>query len=364
MKNKTIISIRNLTYIFNRKTAQENIAINNLSFDFEKHKIHYIIGNSGSGKSTLVHHFNALIKSNKGDIIINGHQILGSKNKIKNIKRLRRDVSLVFQYPEYQLFKDTIKNEIMFGPKSFGIHKTLFKKRNLNNIKKFINDNFEKIKMEFGLKINSENLIKILNLNNVKFRDKYAILNLDNNILKKKMKLMCPRISMDQVITETATKYLEKMGMSKSFLESSPFGLSGGQKRRVAIAGILAIEPKILIFDEPTAGLDPQGVKEMLEIIKSEKRSGRTLFVITHSMDEVLECGDNVVVMDEGKIIASGTPYEVFMNKELYKKTKIAKPKVIDFIDKLNSKNSNFKELYKIKPKNSEELASAILKLI
>lgn len=367
MKNNTIVSIKNLTTTFNKKTPQEIKAIDNLSFNFDANKIHYIIGNSGSGKTTLVQHFNGLNKSDSGDIKIGEFEIIGTKRKIPSIKKLRSFVSIVFQYPEYQIFKDTIRNEIMFGPIAFGLHKKLFfdanTKKLIETIKKDKNVLKNILVQIKNQNISIEKFINMLPKSKIKFRKSKAIIYL-LNLNKTKIVIPFNRTSMEDVITNTALKYLKKLGMPKEYLNYSPFGLSGGQKRRIAIAGILAIEPTVLIFDEPTAGLDPQGAKEMLNIIKEEKQNGRTLFIITHLMDEVLECGDNVIVLDKGQIIASGTPYEVFMNKNLYATTKIIKPKVINFIDELNMQDSRFKNLYNIKPRTCEELADAILTII
>ncbi|MGL4769169.1 MAG: ATP-binding cassette domain-containing protein [Mycoplasmoidaceae bacterium] len=365
MQNKIIIDIKNLTYIFNEKTTFEKKAIDNLSYSFEEGKIHYIIGNSGSGKTTLVQHLNGLLKSKMGDIKVGNFRIEGKRKKIADIKILRKFISIVFQYPEYQIFKDTVRNEIMFGPITYGLHKKAFQEKNFSKLVNEINKNpniIDHFLKKNDIKFND--FIENFNLNNVKFKRKNAKIKYK---YKNKMcisKIYFEIISLERIIEEMALYYLKKLGLPESLLYNSPFGLSGGQKRRIAIAGILAIEPKILIFDEPTAGLDPQGVKEMLSIIKEEKKNGKTLIIITHSMDEVLECADNVIFIDNGKIILSGSPYNIFRNSKIYENTKIQKPKVIDFIDKLIKMNDKYSYLYKCEPRTSEELANYILEII
>ncbi len=357
MSNNKIVTVDNLTCIFDPKTENEVVAINNFSYQFEKNKIHFIIGNSGSGKSTLVLHFNGLLKSKKGNINIDDFKIEEKKRKIKNIKELRKKISLVFQYPEYQLFKDTIEKDIYFGPKSLKIQNDLYLKLNKKNVLKLLLSN--KSKYEINNLINSLDELDS-NIKKIKFKKDEAICFLNN----KKIKVKYKAISKNEILKSIAKENLERMGMDESFLKKSPFGLSGGQKRRVAIAGILAINPKILVFDEPTAGLDPDGISEMMEIIKSEKNKGKTIFVITHSMDEVLEIADNVIVMENGKVLTHGTPYEIFKNNEIYTKTKITPPKVIDTIIKLEEQNKKFSILWDKKPKTCEELASEINKIL
>lgn len=366
--NKYILVVNNLKCIFNEKEENEIIAINDFSYKFEKNKIHFIIGNSGSGKSTLVSHFNGLIKSKIGNITVDNFKIKEGKRKIKKPKILRRIVSMVFQFPEYQLFKSTIEKDVTFGPKALGLPKEKASQYNLNLLKKELEKDFDFIKSGFKEKLND----KSFNLNKNNFFDlivnKYKIsskkkiatvfFKYENVSFSKKYNL--PFKTQNNIAYEDAVYYLSKMGLDESFLERNPFGLSGGQKRRVAIAGILAIEPKILIFDEPTAGLDPQGEQEMMEIILNAKKSGQTVFVITHTMDHVLEIGDNVVVMDKGKVLMDGDPYSVFTNKELYQKTKMEKPKIIDIIDLLVEKKKIFSYLYNLKPRTVEQLADSI----
>lgn len=288
-KSNAIVA-KDLTIIFDEKTETEMLVLENFNFTFKKGLIYFIIGNSGSGKTTLVSHFNGLIKTKYGDIFIGDLPIYGAKKKIKNFKKLRKEIGMVFQFPEYQLFKDTIEKDIMFGPVNLGVNKTEAKIR--------------------------------------------------------------------------AKKYLNELDLDDSYLPRSPFGLSGGQKRRVAIAGILAIEPNILIFDEPTAGLDPSGEKEMLNIISDLKAKGKTVIVITHVMDQVLALADEVLLLEDKKLMYHGDPYEIFMNNEILQKTKMDLPKVMNVIKHLSATDKKFHKLYNLKPRNVNQLADGIIDIM
>lgn len=191
--------------------------------------------------------------------------------KIKKIKNLKKTVGVVFQFPEYQLFKDTVLKDVMFGPVTLGVDKQEAKTKAIN--------------------------------------------------------------------------YLNELGINNSFLDRSPFDMSGGQKRRVAIAGILAFDPNVLVFDEPTAGLDPFGEQEILKIIQKAKDDGKTVIVISHNMDHVLQKADNVIVMNDGEIIQIGSPYEIFTNDKILELTSIDKPKIISIIQGLIKKNYKFNKL-------------------
>ncbi|MDR1235158.1 MAG: ATP-binding cassette domain-containing protein [Mycoplasmataceae bacterium] len=283
------ITATNLKIVFDEFTESELTVLENFSYKFKRNQIYFIIGNSGSGKTTLISHFNGLLKSSYGDLTIGNQTILGKDRKIRHFKTLRKICGMVFQFPEYQLFKDTIEKDIIFGPVNLGEKK-------------------EEAKLK-------------------------------------------------------AKKYLNMLGLDDSFLNRSPFDLSGGQKRRVAIAGILAIEPEILVFDEPTAGLDPAGEKEMLEIIKNYHQQGKTIIVITHVMDQVLALANEVLVLHDKKLIANGSPYEIFTNKTLMETTSLDLPKVIRTIDSLVKLEPKFEKLYELKPRNIDELAEGIKEL-
>lgn len=375
IKSNIILEVRNLTCKFNENHENEIIAINNFSFNFEENKIYFIIGNSGSGKSTLVTHFNGLLKSKNGDIRIDDFWIYGKKKKIKDTKKLRRLISMVFQFPEYQLFKTSIEKDISFGPISLKIPKIKTKEINLKNLKENllankISEICSKLEVNFDSKINDFDTFICENNLSFKYKiysekdfGKVRIINSANKTIWSD-KIFFKTMTNGDYVHEISKKYLNRMGLDDSYLERSPFGLSGGQKRRVAIAGILAIEPKVLIFDEPTAGLDPKGEQEMMEIILDAKKHGQTVIVITHTMDQVLEVADHVVVMDDGKILMHGSPYEIFCNKQLYEKSKMEKPKVIDLIDNLVAKDKKFKILYEKQPKNIDELSDEIKKIV
>lgn len=288
-KNNPVITCKDLKIVFNEKQKDKFILIDNFNYTFLENKIYFICGDSGSGKTTLVSHFNGILKSRHGDILVEDFLIQGKKRKIRKYKNLRKKIGLVFQFPEYQLFKPTIEKDIIFGPMNFGIKK------------------------------------------------QHALLN--------------------------AKKYIKIVGLDESFLKRSPFDLSGGQKRRVAIAGILAIEPNILVFDEPTAGLDPQGERELLTLIQEYKKLGKTIIIISHAMDNVLEFADEVLILGNKKLLLSGAPYDVFTNKEIFAKTTLTKPKVIDTIEKLIKMDVKYQKILEWKPKTPIELASCISKI-
>lgn len=285
-----ILKVTNLKCVFDENTPDAFKALDDINFTFKKNKVYAIIGDSGSGKSTLVTHFNGLLVPKYGNIWVRNIYVGGKRGKIKEFKKLRKTISMVFQFPEYQLFKDTVLKDIAFGPIALG--------------------------------------------------------------------------STKQKGYQLAEKYLKIMGLDPSFLEKSPFELSGGQKRRVAIAGILAIESEMIIFDEPTAGLDPDGEREMMKIILDAKKADKTLFVITHQMEKVLEIADEILMLAEGKVLDHGTPYEIFTNKELLSKTSIKPPPVIKVINQLSQTNERFQKLYELQPKTVNELAEGILKIL
>ena len=285
-----ILKVTNLKCVFDENTPDAFKALDDINFTFKKNKVYAIIGDSGSGKSTLVTHFNGLLVPKYGNIWVRNIYVGGKRGKIKEFKRLRKTISMVFQFPEYQLFKDTVLKDIAFGPIALG--------------------------------------------------------------------------STKQKGYQLAEKYLKIMGLDSSFLEKSPFELSGGQKRRVAIAGILAIESEMIIFDEPTAGLDPDGEREMMKIILDAKKADKTLFVITHQMEKVLEIADEILMLAEGKVLDHGTPYEIFTNKELLSKTSIKPPPVIKVINQLSQADERFQKLYELQPKTVNELAKSILEIL
>ncbi|MBR5529083.1 MAG: energy-coupling factor transporter ATPase [Oscillospiraceae bacterium] len=231
-----ILQVKNLQHIYSVGTPFEHVALNDVSFSVERGEFIGIIGHTGSGKSTLMQHLNGLLKPTSGTIELDGKSIWADK---KTTRQARFRVGLVFQYPEYQLFEETVYKDIAFGPKN--------------------------------------------------------------------MKL--PADEIDRRVREAAGF----VGLSEEQLEVSPFDLSGGQKRRVAIAGVIAMEPEILILDEPTAGLDPEGREEILKNINDyRKAKNATIMMVSHSMSDVARMADRLLVMSGARLMMDGTPDEVF----------------------------------------------------
>jgi energy-coupling factor transport system ATP-binding protein len=221
-----------------------------------------LIGHTGSGKSTLIQHINALLLPTKGQVKVEDILITAT-NKPSSLKPLRKKAGLVFQFPEYQLFEETVLKDIIFGPMNFGMSE-------------------------------------------------------ENATIKAK-------------------EVLKKVGLDESYLEVSPFDLSGGQKRRVAIAGILAMDPDILVLDEPTAGLDPQGAREMLNLFKSINKMGKTVIIVSHDMNQVLEYCDDAIVMNNGKVEKYMKVDDLFKETEYLSSLSIDLPIITSFIKELNN---------------------------
>lgn len=254
------ILVKNLFYSYNHGKSFANIDINT---SFSSGEFVAIVGHTGSGKSTFVQNLNALIIPSKGEVAIDD-VVITSKGKIKNIKEIRRKIGIVFQFPEYQLFEETIEKDILFGPKNF-------------------NMNEEELK---GL----------------------------------------------------ASKVLSVVGLDDSFLEKSPFELSGGEKRRVAIAGILAFDPEVLIVDEPTAGLDPSSANKMMELFKKLNEMGKTIILVTHNMDHVLQYADRVLVFKDGRLESDTSPIKLFKNIDLVQSLQLDLPNIIELVNLLAKK--------------------------
>ena len=261
------IKVENVSYVYLAKTPNEVKALDNVSFEIEKGSITAIIGHTGSGKSTLIQTFNALSTPTSGQITVDDFVIGPNPKKNKRIKELRKHVASIFQFPEYQLFEETVEKDVAFGLKNYGV------------------------------------------------KEPEAI--------------------------EKAHEALKLVGLDKSFYKRSPFELSGGEKRRVAIAGILVLEPEILIMDEPTAGLDPNGTKIILDLIKSLNDSGKTIILVTHDMNIVLNYATDVVVLKEGRLIYHGEPHTLFnlSSDEL----SLDVPVLFDFSRKLQEKGLKIK---------------------
>lgn len=263
------IIVKDLVYVYNPDSPFESTALDGVSFEIKKGELVGLIGHTGSGKSTLIQHLNGLLKPTSGSIIINEFDIT---SKTVSLIEVRKKVGVVFQYPEYQLFEETIYKDIAFGPGNLGISE--------DEIQKRVKESME-----------------IVGLDYEKFKDR------------------------------------------------SPFELSGGQKRRVAIAGIIAMKPDVLILDEPTAGLDPKGRDEILNQIKLlHQKYNMTIILSSHSMEDMAKLVDKIIVMYNGKIELMGTPKEVFKNGKKLKDIGLGIPQVLELINRLREKGFNIKE--------------------
>ena len=235
-----ILETRDLTYVYGAGTPFERTAIDDINFFVETDELLGIIGHTGSGKSTLIQHLNGLLKPNLGKVLLSGKNIWSTQTKIRDV---RFKVGLVFQYPEYQLFEETIALDIAFGPKNMGLSQK----------------------------------------------------------------------EIDRRVSEA----MLFVGLDEELKNESPFELSGGQKRRAAIAGVIAMEPDVLILDEPTAGLDPAGRDALLNrIIKYKKEKHNSVVIVSHSMEDIAKIADRLYVLNDGKIMLTGTPAEVFSHGE------------------------------------------------
>ena len=264
------IKVRNLTYIYDEGMPFENRALDDITFDIEDNDFVGLIGHTGSGKSTLIQHLNGLLKPSSGSIYINDFEIT---QKDINLTEIRKRVGVVFQYPEYQLFEETIEKDIAFGPGNMGLDQEEITKR--------VKDSMEAVGLDYE-------------------------------------------------------KYREK----------SPFELSGGQKRRVAIAGVIAMDPEVLILDEPTAGLDPGGREEIFELIKKLHRERNiTVILSSHSMDDMAKLVKTLIVMNKGKIEFMGNPREVFNNNaHRLKEIGLDIPQVLELAIKLREKGFDIRQ--------------------
>ena len=253
------LAVKNLSYTYMKGTPFEKKALDNIEVTINKGDIVGIIGHTGSGKSTLVQHFNGLLKPTEGSVILDGIEITG-----KNIKELRHKVGLVFQYPEHQLFEETVYKDIAFG---------LYKRK----------------------------------------------------------------LSEDETDVKVRAA-IHAVGLTEDILIKSPFELSGGQKRRVAIAGILVLDPDILVLDEPTAGLDPEGRDEIFALIKDlHKKKQKTVVLISHSMEDIAKYVEKVIVMNKGRIEMEGSVAKVFKNSEILESMGLSVPQITIFMKKLKS---------------------------
>ena len=248
----TVIRTENLTHVYSRGTPFEKTAISGISVEIHAGELVAVIGHTGSGKSTFMQHLNGLLRPDGGTVYVDGEDIFATKEATRDV---RFKVGLVFQYPEYQLFEETVRKDISFGPKNMGLDEEEIARR-----------------------------------------------------------------------VERAAAFA---GLAPELLDQSPFDLSGGQKRRVAIAGVIAMEPEVLILDEPSAGLDPAGRSSLLQNIRDYHRStGGTVVLVSHSMDEIAENVDRIAVLSDAGVVMSGTPQEVFSRSEELEAVGLTVPQV------------------------------------
>ena len=262
----SIIKTEHLTYVYGEGTPFRKVALDDINLEIDEGELIGIIGHTGSGKSTLIQHFNGLLKATSGKVFVDGEELFADKSRLRDI---RFKVGLVFQYPEYQLFEDTVYKDISYGPKNMGLDEA----------------------------------------------------------------------EIDRRVRETA----RLVGLKEELLQKSPFDLSGGQKRRVAIAGVMAMEPKVLILDEPTAGLDPHGRDRILGMIKEyheEKKS--TVMLVSHSMEDVANTVSKILVVNDSKIFMFDTPEKVFARVRELDDMGLTVPQITRVFDRLKEAGIDF----------------------
>ncbi len=268
-----VLETQDLTYIYSQGSPFEKTAVDHVNIKIEEGEMVGVMGHTGSGKSTLIQHFNGLLKPSSGKILLDGQDIWADKTRIRDV---RFQVGLVFQYPEYQIFEETVYKDIAFGPKNMGLDDAEIKRR----------------------------------------------------------------------VLETAYD----IGLDEEILNRSPFDLSGGQKRRVAIAGVMAMNPKVLILDEPTAGLDPAGRDMILGHIKTyHKRVGNTVLIVSHSMEDIAGFADKILVMNKGKLFCYDDTEKVFSRAEEISEIGLDVPQITKVFLELKKHGLNFgKDVYTV----------------
>ncbi len=263
-----VIKTENLSYVYGEGTPFRKVAVDNVNLEIEEGEFVGVIGHTGSGKSTLIQHFNGLLQPSSGKIYIDGEELWQDKSRLRPI---RFKVGLVFQYPEYQLFEETVYKDIAFGPKNMGLD--------------------------------------------------------DGEI--------------DKRIRET----IRLVGLSENVLDKSPFELSGGQKRRVAIAGVMAMEPKVLILDEPASGLDPKGREQILGLIREyHKEKKNTVLLVSHSMEDVAKHASKILVMNKAKVFCYDTPVNVFHRADELQQMGLSVPQITRVFNRLKAMGYQIKD--------------------
>ena len=275
------IKIENIFYTYGKKASNSTLALDDVSFAIEDNDFVAIVGETGSGKSTLAQTFNALLIPDKGQVAVDDFVVSYKNRKNRKIKQLRKHIGLVFQFPEYQLFEETVEKDVAFGVKNFGA------------------------------------------------KQEEAI--------------------------EKAHEALSKVGLDESYYKRAPFELSGGERRKVAIAGILAIDPDILVFDEPTVGFDPASAKDLMNMICEFHKQGKTIIVITHDMDLVRRYVHKVFMLERGKLVFEGSPADLFVHVQNY--DRLAIPQVIKLALLLKEKGMDI-DISKIR--HTDDLAEQI----
>ncbi|HEY4600463.1 MAG TPA: energy-coupling factor ABC transporter ATP-binding protein [Cerasibacillus sp.] len=282
------ITFKDVSYVYQQNTPFAHKALDNISFHIPSGSFVAIIGHTGSGKSTLIQHLNGLVFPSEGEVII-GDVRLTNREKPKDMKTLRSQVGVVFQYPEHQLFEETIEKDIAFGPQNFGVA--------------------------------------------------------------------------EGEINERIKTILPMVGLSEEFLERSPFDLSGGQMRRVAIAGVLAVKPRILVLDEPTAGLDPRGQQEIMDMFyQLHQKEHLTTVLVTHSMEDAMKYADHIIILNKGKKYMEGRPEDVFTQVEALNKVQLDTPEVIQFMNKFSERFNKEIPFQRQSPKQLAEQICQLLK--
>ncbi|HET3426354.1 TPA: energy-coupling factor transporter ATPase [Streptococcus pneumoniae] len=264
------IALENVNFIYQEGTPLASAALSDVSLTIEDGSYTALIGHTGSGKSTILQLLNGLLVPNQGSVRV-FDTLITSTSKNKDIRQIRKQVGLVFQFAENQIFEETVLKDVAFGPQNFGV--------------------------------SEEDAVK------------------------------------------TAREKLALVGIDESLFDRSPFELSGGQMRRVAIAGILAMEPAILVLDEPTAGLDPLGRKELMTLFKKLHQSGMTIVLVTHLMDDVAEYANQVYVMEKGRLVKGGKPSDVFQDVVFMEEVQLGVPKITAFCKRLADRGVSFKRL-------------------
>ena len=264
------IALENVSFTYQEGTPLASTALSDVSFTIEDGSYTALIGHTGSGKSTILQLLNGLLVPRQGSVRV-FDTLITSTSKNKDIRQIRKQVGLVFQFAENQIFEETVLKDVAFGPQNFGVS--------------------------------------------------------------------------EEDAEQIAREKLALVGIDESLLDRSPFELSGGQMRRVAIAGILAMEPAILVLDEPTAGLDPLGRKELMNLFKKLHQSGMTIVLVTHLMDDVAEYANQVYVMEKGRLVKTGKPSDVFQDVIFMEEVQLGVPKITAFCKRLADRGVSFKRL-------------------